>query len=440
MKTTRTARQAAIAVISALLISAPATGRATPPAAPAQDAGPSSLAAAIGRDLGLSPQEYLRRAALAQRLSAFAAVQRQRSPGSVRGIWLDHAGRAVVVAGNDAARAAARQAGFVLATAPAGGAYASDTAARSATAAPGPGSAPPGSETAAPDSGAAAAHSDATGPAPRLPRTPIAAPVGPAAGGDRYMSITQPSTHQGSICSWAFTAIDRAGNPAALTAGHCNAAALADEPIAADQRAYQLLPGNKPGGVLGTFEKSVVDGIRDYSIVKIADSRRDAFATNIVRGPVGAPAVRITGVGIPVAGAPVCKSGSTTGFTCGVITSVDQPDPQRPPIRFKHTALTLPGDSGGALISGTLAMGIVSDGGVYSDPSTFPTDRPGVLPAPPPGLPSAGALLEQIGPRGFEQVSPPIDNVLPLIPQVTMIAQSVADVLAENPGLRIRTS
>jgi len=420
MKTTRTARQAAIAVISALLISAPATGWATPPVAPAQDAGPASLAAAIGRDLGLSPQEYLRRAELAQRLAAFAAVQRQRSPGSVRGIWLDHAGRAVVVAGNDAARAAARQAGFVLAPAPVGGAHASDAA--------------------APVSAADTPGSDATGPASRLPRTPAAAPAGAVAGGDRYMSITQPSTHQGSICSWAFAAIDRAGNPAALTAGHCNAAALADEPIAADQRAYQLLPGNKPGAVLGTFEKSVVDGIRDYSIVRIAAPQRDTAAGNLVRGPVGAAPVRITGAGIPVAGAPVCKSGSTTGFTCGVITAVDQPDPQRPPIRFKHTALTLPGDSGGALVSGTLAMGIVSDGGIYSDPSVFPTDRPGVLPPPPPGLPSAGALLEQFGPRGFEQVSPPIDNLLPYVPQVTMIAQSVADVLAENPGLRIRTS
>ena len=138
--------------------------------------------------------------------------------------------------------------------------------------------------------------------------------------------------------------------------------------------------------------------------------------------------------------APVCKSGSTTGFTCGVITAVDQPDPQRPPIRFKHTALSLPGDSGGALLSGTLAIGIISDGGIYSDPSQFPTDRPSVLPPAPPGSPSPGRILQQIGPRAFQQAGPLVGQVLPGIPQIAMIAQSVADVLDQNPGLRLRTS
>jgi len=369
------------------------------------------LAAEIGRDLGLSPQEYERRVELAQRLAVFTATERRQSPGSVRGIWLDHAGRGVIAASDGAVRAAAKRDGFVLAEA-----------------------STPGGDT--------ATHSGRVDHL--LPEIPAAAspvaPLDPVAGGDRYMSITEPSKHQGSECSWAFNAVDQDGSPAALTAGHCNAAALAGAPITEDQRSYQLLPGDKPGATTGTFEKSVVDGIRDYSIVRIAKPVRHAFHNNLVRGPVDGPAIAITGVGIPVVGAPVCKSGSTTGFTCGVITAVDQPDPQRPPIRFKHTALSLPGDSGGALVSGSLAMGIVSDGGIYSDPSEFPTDRPGVLPPTPPGTPSLNRILHQIGPRALEQLSPPIDGLLQFVPQVTMIAQSVADVLDENPGLRIRTS
>ncbi|MBU3062954.1 S1 family peptidase [Nocardia sp. NEAU-G5] len=399
-----------VSTLAALLMAAPVTAAADPPQNPGL---PAALTSAIERDLGLSPQEYQRRAELAQRLASFAATRRQLDPGSVRGIRLDGAGRPVVATTDNAVRAAAQHAGFVL------------------------------TDAAAPGWDAAAAHpgTDRRYPVPELPAA--AAPVTPldtVAGGNRYMSITQPSKHQGAECSWAFNAVDQDGHPAALTAGHCNVAALAEESIGPDQRTYQLLPGDKPGVVTGNFEKSVVDGIRDYSIVRIAEPVRHAFHNNLVRGRVGGPAIGITGVGIPVEGAPVCKSGSTTGFTCGIITAVDQPDPQRPPIRFKHTALTLPGDSGGALVSGSLAMGIVSEGGIYSDPSEFPTDRPGVLPPAQPGLPSLSRILQQIGPGALEQVSPPIDGLLRFVPQVTMIAQSVADVLAENPGVHLRTS
>lgn len=274
-----------------------------------------------------------------------------------------------------------------------------------------------------------------------------AADLGESAGGDGYIAVARPegvplsSNLKGSLCSWAFNAAAGDGTSVALTAGHCNLLALADEPNISDQKAYQLLPDRKLGERLGSFGKSVVDGTRDYSIVRLDDAARDSFDNNLVRGPVGASAIAVTGVGIPVVGAPVCKSGVTTGYTCGVITAVDQPDPLRPPIRFQHTALALPGDSGGALISGTLAMGLVSEGGVSSEPG-FSDDKPGVLgtpgsPAPPIDL---GRILRQIGPQRLEQVAPFITQLLPLVPQVTMTAQAVADIVAENPGLRIRTS
>lgn len=379
---------------------------ASPPATP--DTG--ALAAAVRRDLGISVAEYQRRADLAQQLARFAATERQRSPGSVHGIWLDQHGRAMIAAVGTAVRTAARQTGFQIAADPAG------------------------------SWNSTAPHMDS--PTTQAPAdAPVSIPPATqTAGGDVYVSRV-PASNQVAKCSWAFNVTDTDGMPAALTAGHCNEAVLAGHPLSPDQQTFTWQQDRIAGPASGTFEKSVVDGVRDYSIVRIAPQARKSFHNNLVRGPVDGPAIRITGVGIPVAGAPVCKSGSTTGFTCGVITAVDQPDPQRPPIRFKHTALALPGDSGGALVSGTLAMGIISDGGFYSDPTQFPTDRPGVLPPAPPGSPvTLSRVLEQIGPRALELTGPLAAGVLPLIPQVGMIAQSVADVLAENPGLRLRTS
>ncbi|WP_040820474.1 S1 family peptidase [Nocardia jiangxiensis] len=407
MKTTRTAGHAAVATVFALMVCAPVAA-AAPPAAP--DAG--SLATAVRRDLGISLPEYQRRADLAQQLAAFAATEQRLSPGSVRGVRLGPDGRAMVAAVGAAARAAAQQAGFQL------------------------------SDDPVDPSNSAVPQNDRTDrQIPAAQDTPSSsAPTGPIAGGDVYLSRTPPSK-QAAKCSWAFNVIAADGTPAALTAGHCNESVLAGRPISPDQQTFPWQNDHVTGPATGSFEKSVVDGIRDYSIVRISPAARNSFRNNLVRGPIGGPAIRITGVGIPVSGAPVCKSGSTTGFTCGVITAVDQPDPQRPPIRFKHTALALPGDSGGALISGTLAMGIISDGGIYSDPSRFPTDRPGVLPPAPPGSPiTLGRILQQIGPQPFQQIGPLVGGVLPYVPQIAMIAQSVADVLDQNPGLHLRTS
>ena len=376
-------------------------------ATPAAPADTGALATAVHRDLGISVAEYQRRADLAQRLAVFAAAEQRRSPGSVRGIGLDQQGRALIAAVGAAVRTAARQAGFQLAD---------DLA----------GSANP-----------VAPHAiQPNEPSPAAERGPSADQI---AGGDVYLSRTPPND-RAAKCSWAFNAIEPDGTPAALTAGHCNEAVLAGHPLAPDQQTFPWHNDHVTGPATGSFQKSVVDGIRDYSIVRITPAARNSFRNNLVRGPVDGPDIRITGAGIPVAGAPVCKSGSTTGFTCGVITAVDQPDPQRPPIRFKHSALSLPGDSGGALLSGTLAIGIISDGGIYSDPSQFPTDRPSVLPPAPPGSPSPGRILQQIGPRAFQQAGPLVGQVLPGIPQIAMIAQSVADVLDQNPGLRLRTS
>ncbi|MGW4241860.1 S1 family peptidase [Nocardia sp. NPDC004722] len=257
--------------------------------------------------------------------------------------------------------------------------------------------------------------------------------AGEVAGGDRYL------TDAGYACSWAFNAVDAEGNPAAITAGHCDAATETEDQPDTRGQTFDLTPALKRGDQTGAFEKSVMDGVRDYAVVRITEPFQDSFRNNLIRAAGGT--LPITGVGYPVVGEPVCKAGATTGFTCGVILSVDQPDPLRPPVRFTHTALSLPGDSGGALFSGTLAMGIVSRGGYTDDPAQYPTDKPdavnAVLPAPLDQI--AKRLLAGDGQVAFEQLSPLIDAFLRAYPQLTMIAQSIADVMIENPGLRLRT-
>ncbi|WP_157535315.1 S1 family peptidase [Nocardia inohanensis] len=389
-----------VSVAAALLISVMPVGSAT--AGPAAAELPPGLTSAVGRDLRLEPQEYLRRVELAQRLADFAASLDRRFPDAVAGTWLDPQGRAVVAIRDAAegAREAVRQRGFLAVD-----------------------------ESATPELAAVSAvsmrellmdaASDSTGD-----RT---------VGGDRYIAGK-------GLCSWAFNAIDSAGLPAAVTAGHCNEAAEAGEPVTDEQQTFTPLPGPIAGAPTGTFEKAIVDGIRDYSIVRIAGEARNSFDNNLVRA--GQSTIAITGVGVPVVGEPVCKSGATSGFTCGIVTRVDQPDPQRPPIRFMHSALSLPGDSGGALISGTLAMGIVSQGGYSDEPTRFPSEKPGTLPTFP-SNPLTKEFTKRLAAGDFqsflEQLGPLADQLVRAVPGLTMIAQSVADVLAENPGLQLRT-
>jgi streptogrisin C len=67
----------------------------------------------------------------------------------------------------------------------------------------------------------------------------------------------------------------------------------------------------------------------------------------------------------PPVGATVCKSGRTTGYTCGTITSPNETVPYTGGKVIsglvRHTACVEPGDSGGANISaGGYALGVTS--------------------------------------------------------------------------------
>ncbi|RMI27679.1 hypothetical protein EBN03_33215, partial [Nocardia stercoris] len=110
------ARRAALIGTAALLLVAPAASLVhAEPEAPAP-ALPAALVAAIQRDLGLTPAQYLDRAETGQQLAAFADSMRAKYPESFAGAWLDQSGTPMVglAAGPDqaGARAAVEVAGY----------------------------------------------------------------------------------------------------------------------------------------------------------------------------------------------------------------------------------------------------------------------------------------------------------------------------------------
>ncbi|MFR9750561.1 S1 family peptidase [Nocardia sp. 004] len=422
-------RRALIAASAAILLSGPTTAVAT--AAPDQTPGmPAELVAALARDLKISPAEYLRRAELAQEVAAFATTAQRRYPAVFAGSWLDQAGKPVIAIADgpraDEAEQAAKSAGFGV-----------ENVAKSEAVLRGEKSAFERWLEDQPEAVRAqvrgavvdtvnntiAVRVDQAGlpmpsfidPARVLVTAPpvagekttlqageIAGAQGALAGGDGYASI---SGDESLRCSLGFNGIDRNGDTVNITAGHCNP----DIPSAGSTEAAAIyeLHGNDPGARLGVFQKSVL-GAQDYSIVRIDDQAESRFANNAVRVP-GAGAIAIEGVAIPVIGAPVCKSGTRTGFSCGVINAVDQTvqvGERQLTQSFSANICALPGDSGGPVVTGRLALGISSASTVAQYPVCAIPNLLGVLTGD--------------------------------VPQ--LFVQPVHVVLSDNPGLRVRTS
>ncbi|WP_216911611.1 S1 family peptidase [Nocardia noduli] len=423
-------KKTVIAASVAILLFGPTAAVAN--AEPAEGPGlPAELVAAVTRDLKISPDEYLRRADLAQQIAAFATTAQRQYPQVFAGSWLDDSGKAVVAVaqgpGADEARKSAQTAGFEV----------RNVAKSEATLR--------GEKTAferwldgQPEAisnlvrgavidtvnNSIAVRVDQAGlPLPGfidpariiVMAPPIAGEALPAAdeiasaadrgsliGGDGFASVAGRSSLR---CSFGFNGTDRSGNVVNITAGHCNP----DLPSAGTDRAaavHELVNGERIGAQLGVFQKSVL-GSQDYSIVRINDQVKDRFTNNGVRVPGAAP-ILIEGVGTPVVGAPVCKSGTRTGFSCGVINAVDQTvlvGDRELTQSFSANICALPGDSGGAVVTGRLALGISSASSVADYPICA---IPNLI----------GALTGDV-------------------PQ--LFAQPVSVVLSDNPGLRVRT-
>lgn len=159
----------------------------------------------------------------------------------------------------------------------------------------------------------------------------------------------------GGTCSIGFAALDASNRNVELTAGHC---------VRPGQwfsrNGYWIgstRTTNFPTDDFGTFWNSYPDYWRPSPSV---------FKYN-------GTAVRVVGQwNAPPQGATVCKSGRTTGYTCGTITGLNQT------VRYndgsviyglvRHNACVEPGDSGGANISaGAYALGVTSGASTSAD-------------------------------------------------------------------------
>jgi streptogrisin C len=84
-----------------------------------------------------------------------------------------------------------------------------------------------------------------------------------------------------------------------------------------------------------------------------------------VTAAAGSPAVTVMGTATPTAGAPVCRSGATTGRRCGTVTATDvTANYATGPVLglTLTTACSEGGDSGGPFVSGSSAVGTLSGG------------------------------------------------------------------------------
>ncbi|MGP9501079.1 trypsin-like serine protease [Specibacter sp. AOP5-B1-6] len=200
-----------------------------------------------------------------------------------------------------------------------------------------------------------------------------------------------------SACSIGWNGFNAAGKAAVITAGHCAADGNAKKTVLTDPTTEPAEGG--AGGVLtedlGTFgfsqfggannspatnpdtnpgnvgtDVAVIDGINPElnQLAKVTDWTTPADPK--ASGP------KVTGVSNAVAGAKICKSGRTTGWTCGTVDEAntiflvgghnieEDPDDVRAVRGFSSADLeSAPGDSGGAIISGTKAVGMISAGG-----------------------------------------------------------------------------
>ncbi|WFR73507.1 S1 family peptidase [Prescottella defluvii] len=204
-----------------------------------------------------------------------------------------------------------------------------------------------------------------------MPRFEVASGTDPI-GGDAYITTVEPIATAQSfmVCSFGFTAADSAGTPLALSAGHCdpNRATTGTANAAAVYAPNRTDLPNSPR--VGDFARSGIGsagGGLDYSVIRLTpEAAAGGLGKPTVRG-VGGEALTITGTAVPVVGAPVCKSGQTSGYTCGTVQdaaySTDLYGNGGESWRvhgFTHNACTLAGDSGGAIITGTRALGITS--------------------------------------------------------------------------------
>jgi streptogrisin D len=360
---------AALLCAVAALVAAPAAGTAAPAGTAAAAWHPAQVAS-------LAQQAGISRAAATRRLDAQAAQtaladRLTRTLGSrAAGAYVDAASGALMVNVLDASTARrARAAGATprlvarslrrleqikgaldAARAPVGASWSVDVPSNSVLV-----SVPMGSS---PTTAAFLARARAYGGAVRVERT--------AAVQTHAFYGGQAILRGGSRCSAGFNTRSGSGRNYVLTAGHCT-----------------NLGGTwttSGGQTIGPVAASSFPG-NDYGAIRISnpaalDPRGGVLYFGAFRDITGASRVPV--------GSSACKTGSTTGTTCGMVLAYNVTVNYAEGTVFGLTrtnVCTQPGDSGGALFAGSLAQGITSGGTIGGCNPSFrsffqPADEP----------------------------------------------------------------
>ncbi|MBT2896097.1 S1 family peptidase [Streptomyces sp. McG3] len=157
-------------------------------------------------------------------------------------------------------------------------------------------------------------------------------------------------------CSVGYGARDRAGKQYLVTAGHC-------------VEGLPTLRSNGTAFARGT-QTRFAQGSRSVDMGIAAINAGHSITNNVTTWGNSSP-VAVRGSNQAASGAALCKSGATTGWTCGTVGSynntVTYSDPNGGPITVvsglaSSTVCTERGDSGGAYTSGNQAQGMTSGG------------------------------------------------------------------------------
>ncbi|OJX72544.1 MAG: hypothetical protein BGO91_01875 [Leifsonia sp. 71-9] len=175
-----------------------------------------------------------------------------------------------------------------------------------------------------------------------------------------------------SICSTGFNGFGAGGAPTMATAGHC---LLGNSPVPPDPAvAYRYLQtapgqdGTASSAAIGTLASStfMFGSGNDSGLVPVTG------ANLTPRGQVSTwngSTVAVRGMTNATVGAPICKSGRTTGWTCGTVLKVNYAQQilvDGGGIVSVNSVLTSMcmwhGDSGGPAMIGAFAVGVNSSG------------------------------------------------------------------------------
>ncbi|WP_443469131.1 S1 family peptidase [Microbacterium sp. A196] len=225
----------------------------------------------------------------------------------------------------------------------------------------------------------------------KVSETPVAFAASDVVGGQGYLGL-EPDD-EAFPCSIGFAAWSPSGDPALLSAGHCaptTALVLSSpsEDPAAGGPGYIVIEGTPELGDFGFYQYGGAGGTpgtngdpeaTDISVITIDPASgyvplpavTDWTTAGDSSDSLAASTISVSASGAPVVGT-VSKSGRTTGFTSGEVKASHLVDgwsliAGKWVRGFQSNVLAAPGDSGGSVIQGNTAVGVIS-GGSPADP------------------------------------------------------------------------